>query len=50
LLIKHAHWSLDHEHDKRPLAAARRFALAGINLLADADSNDARMLGRDNLA
>ena len=47
LLARQAQWSLDHEHDERPLAAARRFAAAGINLLADHDMDDARILGRD---
>ena len=47
LLLRQAQWSLDHERDARPLAAARRFAAAGVNLLADMDANDARMLGRD---
>ena len=30
LLARHAQWSLDHERDERPLAAARRFAAAGV--------------------
>jgi acyl-CoA dehydrogenase len=47
LLSRQAQWSLDHERDERPLAAARRFGVAGINLLADLDANDARLLGRD---
>ncbi len=47
LLARHAQWSLDHEHDARALAAARRFAAAGVNFLADLDAVDARMLARD---
>jgi hypothetical protein len=47
LLTKHAQWSVDHEQDNRPLAAARRFAGARINLLADHDAGDARLLARD---
>jgi alkylation response protein AidB-like acyl-CoA dehydrogenase len=47
LLARHAQWSLDHEQDERALAAARRFAAAGVDLLADMDARDARMLGRD---
>jgi hypothetical protein len=47
LLARQAQWSLDHERDERPLAAARRFALAGVNLLGDFDLDDARRLARD---
>jgi alkylation response protein AidB-like acyl-CoA dehydrogenase len=47
LLARHAQWSLDHEHDERALAAARRFAAAGVNLLRDMDEEDARRLARD---
>ena len=47
LLARHAQWSLEHERDERPLAAARRFLSAGINLLTDMDANDARRLARD---
>jgi hypothetical protein len=47
LLARHAQWSLTHENDQRPLAAARRFASAGINLLHDMNGDDARRLGLD---
>jgi alkylation response protein AidB-like acyl-CoA dehydrogenase len=47
LLARHAQWSLDNERDQRPLAAARRFASAGVNLLGDIDATDARRLARD---
>ena len=47
LLARHAQWALDHERDSRTLAAARRFAAAGINLLADMNADDARLLARD---
>ncbi|MNC85473.1 hypothetical protein D3C83_10730 [compost metagenome] len=47
LLAQQAQWSLDHEKDRRALAAARRFAAHGINLLADMDADEARMLARD---
>lgn len=47
LLARQAQWSLDHEQDGRPLAAARRFAGAGVNLLSEFDAADARMLARD---
>lgn len=48
LLARHAQWALEHECDPRALAAARRFAAAGINLLADMDAGDARLLARDD--
>jgi acyl-CoA dehydrogenase len=47
LLCRHAQWSLEHERDARALAAARRFAGAGVNLLQDFDTDDARRLARD---
>jgi hypothetical protein len=47
LLARHAQWSLDNERDERPLAAARRFSAAGIDLLVDMDAEDARRLARD---
>jgi alkylation response protein AidB-like acyl-CoA dehydrogenase len=50
LLARHAQWSSDHERDERPLAAARRFAAGGINLLHDMNAVDASMLARDEAA
>ena len=47
LLVRHAQWSLEHEHDRRALAAARRYALHGFNLLAETELEEARMLARD---
>jgi alkylation response protein AidB-like acyl-CoA dehydrogenase len=47
LLARQAQWSLDHERDERPLAAARRFANADTNLLASFDAHDAWMLASD---
>ena len=47
LLARHAQWAFDHENDLRSLAAARRFALAGFNLLGDPDSADSRLLMDD---
>jgi len=47
LLARHAQWSLEHERDPRAAAAARRFAAAGVNLIADADAEDARILMGD---
>jgi len=49
-LAQQAQWSLDHEQSRRPLAAAKRYAAHGINLLADMDVEDARMLARDEPA
>jgi hypothetical protein len=49
-LAQQAQWSLDHEHNRRPLAAARRYAAHGINLLADMDDDESRMLARDEPA
>ena len=40
LLIKHAQWSQDHEHDGRATAAARRFASSGVDLIVDYDDVD----------
>jgi acyl-CoA dehydrogenase len=37
LLARHAQWSLDHENDRRALAAALRFAQNGLNLIGDPD-------------
>jgi alkylation response protein AidB-like acyl-CoA dehydrogenase len=47
LLARHAQWSLQHEHDARALAAARRYAAHGVSLLATVDAADSRLLGRD---
>lgn len=44
LLTRHAHWSLEVERDPRAAAAARRFALSGIDLVADHDPQDAAAL------
>ena len=47
LLARQAQWSLDHDKDRRPLAAALRFAAAGINLLGDVDPALSRLLADD---
>lgn len=47
LLLRQAQWSLDHEHDARALAAARRFAAQGVNMLNDMSMDDASILARD---
>ncbi|MFZ5555987.1 MAG: acyl-CoA dehydrogenase family protein [Pseudomonadota bacterium] len=44
LLAQQAQWSLDHDADPLPLAAARRFAAHGANLLLAVDARDARAL------
>jgi alkylation response protein AidB-like acyl-CoA dehydrogenase len=36
LLVRHAQWSIDHEHDGRARAAALRFARHGVDRLDDA--------------
>jgi alkylation response protein AidB-like acyl-CoA dehydrogenase len=47
LLLRHAQWTLEHEHDARATAAARRFATHGVNLMADMRMEDASILARD---
>ncbi|MFL6333893.1 MAG: acyl-CoA dehydrogenase family protein [Pyrinomonadaceae bacterium] len=47
LLARQAQWSLDVERDTRAAAAARRFALNGIDLIADHDPGDAAALLSD---
>ena len=37
LLVEHAQWELEHGGDRRSLAAARRFARNGVNLIAAFD-------------
>ena len=44
LLARHAQWSLEHEKDRRALAAARRFSAHGINRWT-IDAADSRLLG-----
>ena len=46
LLARHAQWSLENACDARAVAAARRFASAGVNLLTEVDSDDARLLAQ----
>ncbi|MDQ5838313.1 MAG: acyl-CoA dehydrogenase family protein [Acidobacteriota bacterium] len=48
LLARQAQWSLDEERDTRALAAARRFALSGVDLIVDeADIEDSFALLND---
>ena len=49
LLARQAQWSLDEERDARALAAARRFALSGVDLIVDeADIEDSFALTNDS--
>jgi len=47
LLLRHAQWSRDRETDGRAMAAARRFAGSGIDLITDLEPADARLLLSD---
>jgi hypothetical protein len=47
LLARHAQWSLDAEHDGRASAAVGRFALSGIDLIAESNVDDAFALMTD---
>jgi alkylation response protein AidB-like acyl-CoA dehydrogenase len=46
LLANHAQWCLDHNFGPRAAAAARRFAMTGVDQIADAPLDDNRLLGR----
>ncbi len=47
LMVEQAQWSLDHEGDERPRAAARRFARTPIDLLGETDDADGRALAAE---
>jgi hypothetical protein len=47
LLCRHAQWSLDHEKDQRPLAAAARFAQNGVDMIAGEDLALSKALAND---
>ncbi len=47
LLAEHAQWSLDNHQDARPLLAAHRFALNGVDLIVEADPAEAFVLAND---
>jgi alkylation response protein AidB-like acyl-CoA dehydrogenase len=47
LLIRHAQSSLDVDGDEHALAAAVRFARHGVNLIAEDDGEQSRLLGLD---
>src|SRR5262249_11138528 len=44
LLAEHAQWCLDHDFGARAAAAARRFALSGVDQISDAMPDDTRLL------
>jgi len=46
LLANHAQWCLDNGFGPRVAAAARRFAMTGVDQIADAPLDDSRLLGR----
>ena len=48
LLCRHAQWSLDHEKDQRPLAAAVRFAQNGVDMVAAEDVRASTALANDS--
>jgi acyl-CoA dehydrogenase len=45
-LVAHAQWCLDHGKGPRSMAAARRFALHGVDQLSEASAEDAKLLVR----
>jgi hypothetical protein len=47
LLCRQAQWSLDHQHDRRALYAAERFARNGVDLIAIEDIAAASALAND---
>ncbi len=47
LMVRQAQWSLDHEQDRRPLAAVHRFARSRVDQIAPADAEEARLLAND---
>jgi alkylation response protein AidB-like acyl-CoA dehydrogenase len=46
LLANHAQWCLDNGFGPRAAAAARRFAMTGVDQIADASLDDNRLIGR----
>ncbi|MEJ7735768.1 MAG: acyl-CoA dehydrogenase family protein [Polyangiaceae bacterium] len=47
LLVRHAQWSLDHEHDGRAAAEAARFAAHGVDLVGRAPREESAALADD---
>ena len=50
LLLRHGAWALLAERDRRPLAAARRFAALGVDRILDDETLDSRLLASDEPA
>jgi hypothetical protein len=46
-MTAHAQWSLDEERDAHAMAAARRFAQSGVDLINGFEIEDARLLMED---
>lgn len=44
LLVDHAQWCVDNARGRRAIAAARRFAQAGVDLISEVDPEDSRLL------
>jgi acyl-CoA dehydrogenase len=44
LLVEHAQWCLDNGHGPRTMAATRRLTRNGVDLIADMDLDDSRLL------
>jgi len=49
VLLRHAAWALRAENDQRPRAAARRFALHGLDRMSAGEILDSRLLATDEL-
>ncbi|HWS28125.1 MAG TPA: acyl-CoA dehydrogenase family protein [Xanthomonadales bacterium] len=49
LLIRHGAWSERAEGDRRPMAAARRFGLHGVDRMQTGEDLDSRLLATDDL-
>jgi hypothetical protein len=50
LLVRQAQWSLETQQDERPLAAALRFARAGVDLIGSEDLSLSELLAMDGPA
>jgi hypothetical protein len=44
LLVEHAQWCLDHGYGPRAMAAARRLTRHGVDVLADMNLEESRLL------
>ena len=45
LMVVHAQWCADNGRSRRSIVAARRFALEGVDLIADIDPDESLTLG-----